>query len=327
MGIETAVIGLGVASMGMSVMGGMAQADAANAAASNNAAYAAYRAEVNSSQLDYQQSIRDYESAFTRFQLEADRERRLMEQRVATWRANYEYDAQEAAFEQTVGALSETLTFRFNEYRRQQEKLVRDTQRTMAEVDEGAANQMTARVIMYQQEVGRARAVSGVSGAGTSTMARKMRELAFFKGVDMTTLENNRRRTVEALKDNTVDRIEAINAAATTERMAAQQVVNKMGLSLGMAAARRDMALQIIDAGAKMDETLYQGTLKQMDTMEEAQRLHTEWAKKAGVDGAIFEAQSARLQGHLAATSARFGSYSSALQIGMGTLTSYNSIK
>ena len=287
----------------------------AQAQAENNAKWAEYRAEINSRELEYQQSVRDYETAFTRRQIEADRARRQMEQAVAEWRTNYEFDAQKAEFDQTAEAIAETLTFRYNEYRRQQEALVRDAKRTIAEVNEDATAKMTTRVMLYQQDMGRVRAVAGVSGAGTSTMARKMRELAFFKGVDMTTLERNRRRTVTALRDQAMDKVAALTAAAQADQLSAQQTVNKMALSLGMAAARRDAALQITEAGGKLDAAMADTALAQLDVMSEAQRRYTDWAKEANVGGAVFEAQSARLQGAMTATAARYSAIGSGLQI------------
>ncbi|EEE45731.1 hypothetical protein [Roseibium alexandrii] len=304
-----------VASAGVGIAGGMQQAAYAKAQGQANAEWAEYRRVINAQELDLNQEMREYEAEFTKKQMEIDRVNQDLQTQVAKWRTNFEYDAMALEHKHTTEAINESLGIRYDEYRRQQDEILKNAKANIEEVNEDASNKVSARVMMYQKELSSVRAFAGVSGTNTSTMGRKVRELAMFKGIDVTQIDRNRERAVTALRDNAIGKVEAINAQGKADYASAKNETAKMSLSLGMANARKNVALQIIDAGGKVNDVNRTLQDMQLEHNKKAGKVYTEWAKEAGVGTAQFEAQSARLSANARASGAMWGAIGSGLSI------------
>ena len=135
---------------------------------------------------------------------------------------------------QSMSQASQQQKLAQRQYQQQQEIAQRnyalqtqEIERQQSEVSEIAQKQKAERIRVADQELGTLRVVAGETGAAGGTYAALVRELAFFEGMDLSTIEANRKRNIEkGQSEKEFARQGAMNTITIAKTQADVQIAN-----------------------------------------------------------------------------------------------------
>lgn len=162
---------------------------------------------------------------------------------------------------QSMSQASQQQKLAQRQYQQQQEIAQRnyslqtqEIERQQSEVSEIAQKQKAERIRVADQELGTLRVVAGETGSAGGTYAALVRELAFFEGMDLSTIEANRKRNIEkGQSEKEFARQGAMNTITIAKTQADVQVANANATKWGAIGTALRIGGNIVSTHAERD--------------------------------------------------------------------------